>query len=97
VNENGGSISVKELVSRGLYAFVGLTLSGVLTFSVYVVRDLKEDVQHCEGQVLGLTVQMKTVNDQVIVNAEKVQRLEQDMIKVRGVKWMSPRGEWDER
>jgi hypothetical protein len=93
VNES----AVKEVVTKGLYGLIALTVSGVLAFSVYVVRDLKEDTQHCEGQIAALQEQVKKVNETVIMNTGSIGRLEQDVIKVRGVKWISPRGEWDER
>lgn len=93
MNESG----VRDVVTRGLYGFIALTVSGVMAFSVYVVRDLKDDAQHCESQIAALQEQVKKVNETVIMNTGSIGRLEQDVIKVRGVKWMSPRGEWDER
>jgi hypothetical protein len=94
---NGNSIAVKDIMAKALYAFVGLTVSGVLAFSVYVVRDLKEDIAYQQGHNAKVVEDMKSLSDQIIVNTQRLVQIERDvkyLVQMQQVK-RSPRGEWE--
>jgi hypothetical protein len=94
---NGNGLDVKSLVSRALYAFIGVTVSGVLAFSVYVVRDLKEESAYQQGHIAKMEVEVKGINDQVVTNTQRLLQIERDvryLVQMQQVK-RSPRGEWE--
>jgi hypothetical protein len=94
---NGNGIAVKDIMAKALYAFVGLTVSGVLAFSVYVVRDLKEDIAYQQGHNAKVVEDMKSLSDQIIVNTQRLVQIERDvkyLVQMQQVK-RSPRGEWE--
>jgi hypothetical protein len=93
VNES----AVKEIVTKGLYGFIALTVSGVMAFSVYVVRDLKEEIAYQQGYIAKMQVEVKGINDQVVINTQRLVQMERDvqyLVKMQQVK-RSPRGEWE--
>jgi hypothetical protein len=90
---------VKTFASKALYGFIALTVSGVLAFSVYVVRDLKEESALLTVQHRDMMREVKEIHDQVLIDTGRIGRLEQDVMKVKGEGWkykqFSPRGEWE--
>jgi hypothetical protein len=93
VNES----AVKEVVTKGLYGLIALTMSGVLAFSVYVVRDLKEEIAFQQGHNAKMQVDMQSVSERVAVNTEQLKQIERDvkyLVQMQQVK-RSPRGEWE--
>jgi hypothetical protein len=93
VNES----AVKEVVTKGLYGFIALTISGVLAFSVYVVRDLKEDIAYQQGHIAKMQEDVKSINAQVVVDTQRLVQIERDvkyLVQMQQVK-RSPRGEWE--
>jgi hypothetical protein len=92
-----GEGDIKAFINKALYAFIGITVSGVLAFSVYVVRDLKEEIAYQQGYIAKLEVEVKGMNDQVITNTQRLVQMERDvqyLVKMQQVK-RSPRGEWE--
>jgi hypothetical protein len=96
---NSEGLDVKSLIGRALYGFIGVTVSGMLAFSVYVVKDLKEESAVLAVQHRDVMREVKEMHDQVLVNTGRIGRLEQDVMKVKGEGWkykqFSPRGEWE--
>ena len=48
------SDEVKQQVTNGLYALLSLAIGGVIAFSVYVVNDLRDDIERLRGYALAV-------------------------------------------
>lgn len=85
----------KTTVQRAIWALLGLTVSGVISFSVYVVRDVKEDVMYIAQQHHEMEEYIKKIQEQVTVNTVRLTQVEREMVSLRQsvLYRVTPRGE----
>lgn len=73
---------VRQQINKGIYALLSLTIAGVMSFAVYVVKDLSADIQTCKGMLISLHKEVADIRAVQAMKTEQLTELKRQVIEI---------------